>query len=317
MACRAEHIRWDTAQRAMYCVRVCRGGMHVPARSRPTARKIALGQELRKLRVAAGLRIEDAAADMDFSEAALQRIETGLSALRQAGHLRALLERYGVDDERVDELLAIQREASSEEWVSEFKDGMTPAQMPKFVGIEEVAKTIRVYHPLLPWGSLQTERFARAIFAMQQPVLEVPTESVEKAVKLRIRRREFITREDDPVSLMAIIGEPALRHVVGDIDVMQEQCEELVKLSQLENVTIQILPSSGKRYRFTADFSILDMGNELPPQVQADNAWGALAMSGKPRDVGVFTRRFERLSAAALPPEETEDYVRKLMREIR
>ncbi|MER6600976.1 Scr1 family TA system antitoxin-like transcriptional regulator [Streptomyces parvus] len=83
------------------------------------------------------------------------------------------------------------------------------------------------------------------------------------------------------------------------------------------NVTIQMLPTEGKRYRFTADFSILDMGDELPPQVQADNAWGALAMSGKPRDVGVFTRRFERLTAAALSPEETADYVRNLSREIK
>ncbi|MFJ2095497.1 helix-turn-helix domain-containing protein [Streptomyces sp. NPDC087901] len=287
------------------------------ARPRPTARRIALGQDLRQLRIAAGLRIEDAAAGMDFSEAALQRIETGLSSLRQAKHLIALLKRYGITDDRVEELLAIQREASSEEWISEFKDGMTPAQMPKFVGIEEVARTIRAYHPLLPWGSLQTEAFARAIFAMQQPVLEVPTESVEKAVQLRVRRRQFITREDDPVTLVAIIGEPALRHIVGGVEVMQEQCEELIKLSELDNVTIQILPSDGKRYRFTTDFSILDMGGELPPQVQADNAWGALAMSGKPRDVGVFSRRFERLTASALPPEETADYVRNLAREIK
>ncbi|MGC4950937.1 helix-turn-helix domain-containing protein [Streptomyces sp. DT224] len=288
-------------------------------RSRPTARKIALGQELRRLRVAAGMRIEDAAVLVGFSEALLQRVETGLSSLRQAQHLIALLRIYGVEepDPLVEELLAIQREASSQEWISEFKDGMTPTQMPKFVGIEEVAKTIRVYHPLLPWGSLQTEPFARALFAMQQPVLEAPSDSVEKAVQLRMRRRGFITRKDDPVALVAIIGESALRQIIGDIEVMQEQCEELIKLSKLDNVTIQILPTTGKRYRFTADFSILDMGDELPPQVQADNAWGALAMSGKPRDVGVFARRWERLSASALPPEETEEYVRNLAREIR
>ncbi|MFD3414976.1 helix-turn-helix domain-containing protein [Streptomyces parvus] len=296
-----------------------RGGTHMAGKPRPTARKIALGQELRRLRNARGLTIEEAAAGMGFSEAQLQRVETGLSALRRVIHLSALLERYGVNetDQLGEELMAIWRDAASEEWVSEFKDGMTPAQMPKFVGIEEIARTIRAYHPLLPWGMLQTEEYARALFAMQQPVLEAPSESVEKAVQLRLRRREFITREDEPVNLVAIIGESALRHIVGDIDVMQGQCRELIKLSELDNVTIQMLPTEGKRYRFTADFSILDMGDELPPQVQADNAWGALAMSGKPRDVGVFTRRFERLTAAALSPEETADYVRNLSREIK
>ncbi|MGW9191614.1 helix-turn-helix domain-containing protein [Streptomyces rubiginosohelvolus] len=286
---------------------------------RPTARKIALGQELRRLRHARGLTIEESTRGLDFSEAQLQRVETGLSALRRFNHLTDLLTRYEVQEagHLWDELTAIWRDAASEEWVSEFRDGMTPAQMPKFVGIEEIARTIRVYHPLLPYGMLQTEEYARALFAMQQPVLEAPSESVEKAVQLRIRRRDFITRTDDPVNLVAIIGEPALRHIVGDMHVMQGQCEEFIKLSALDNVTIQILPSAGKRYRFTADFSILDMGDDLPPQVQADNAWGALAMSSKPRDVGVFTRRFERLTASALSPEETADYVRNLSREIR
>jgi hypothetical protein len=247
----------------------------------------------------------------------LQRVETGLSSLRRSSHLSDLLKRYGVTDEDVvEELLGIQREASSEEWVSDFKDAMTPPLMSKFVGIEEEARVIRHFHPLLPWGSLQTERYARAIFAMQQPVLEATTESVDKAVRLRMRRREFLTREEEPVTLHAIIGEPAFRHIVGSIDVLQEQCEEIAKLSERKNVTIQVLPSAGKRYRFAGDFSILDLGDVLPPQVQVDTAWGALSMSGKPRDVGVFTRRFERLTASALSPEETPEFIRTLAREI-
>ncbi|MCM2392149.1 helix-turn-helix domain-containing protein [Streptomyces albipurpureus] len=273
---------------------------------------------MRRLRLTAGYTIEEAAEGLPFSEAMLQRAETGLSSLRQSGHLRSLLERYGVSDERsIEELLDIQREASSEEWVSDYKDVMTPPLMSKFVGIEEEARMIRAFHPLLPWGSLQTESYARAIFAMQQPVLEVTSESVDKAVRLRMRRREFLTRDEEPVRLHAIIGEPAFRHVIGDIEVLQEQCREIVMLSERENITIQVLPSSGHRYRFTGDFSILDMGNVLPSQVQVDNAWGALSMSGKPRDVGVFSRRFERLTASALPPEETPEFIRTLAREIK
>ncbi|WP_411145882.1 helix-turn-helix domain-containing protein [Streptomyces sp. x-80] len=292
----------------------------MPAQPRPTARRIALGQELRRLRLrfSSKLTIEDAVEGLPFSEAMLQRVETGLSSLRKAGHLRLLLERYGVDDEEtVEELLKIQREASSEEWAAEYKDAMTPPLMSKFVGIESAAQTIRAYHPLLPWGSLQTEAYARALVAMQQPVLESTTESGDKAVRLRMRRREFITREEEPAQLLAIIGEPALRHVVGSVDVMREQCAEIVELSGRENINIQILPSHGKRYRFAGDFSILDLGGGLPPQVQVDTAWGALAISGKPRDVGIFERRFERLSTHALPPEETPTFVKKLAREIK
>ncbi|MGW6238390.1 helix-turn-helix domain-containing protein [Streptomyces sp. NPDC055094] len=284
---------------------------------RPTGRRIVMGKELRRLRKGVGLTLADAADGLGFSEAQLQRVETGLSSLRRSQHLRALLDRYGVTDEdAVDELLELQRDAAQEEWVDEFKDSMTPLLMPKFVGIEEQAREIRAFHPTLVWGSLQTEAYARALFTMQQPVLEVTTESVDKAVGLRMRRHGFLVRDEEPVKLIAIIGEPALRHIAGSIEIMREQCEGIIKLSERENVTIQILPSTGNRYRFTGDFSILDMGDVLPPQVQADNAWGALAMSGKPRDVGIFSRRFERLSASALAPEETPDFIRKLAREM-
>lgn len=290
------------------------------ARSRPTGRRIFLGAELRRLRQAVrpALTIQEAVAGLPFSEATLQRVETGSASLRQAGHLRDLLTRYGLDEGEPDdagfiqELLAIQREAANEEWVTDFTDGMTPRLMAKFVGIEEGARQIKAFHPLLWWGSLQTEAYARAIFAMQQPVLEAPSESVELGVQLRLRRRTFLTRSEDPVKLHAIIGEPALRHVIGSHQVMKAQLKDIIGLCESGALTLQVLPSAGARYRFTGDFSILDLGDELPPQVQVDTALGALAMSGKPRDVGVFTRRFEALTASALPPEETLQFVRDL-----
>lgn len=295
------------------------------ARSRPTGRRIVLGQELRRLRLAVRppLTIEGAVAGLAFSEATLQRVETGLASLRQAGHLRDLLSRYGIDEETpedaglIQELLAIQREAANEEWVADFTDAMTPRLMAKFVGIEEGARQIKAFHPLLWWGSLQTEAYARAIFAMQQPVLETPSDSVELGVQLRVRRRTFLTRAEDPVKLHAIIGEPALRHVIGGNQVMKDQFMDVIALCEGGAVTLQVLPSNGARYRFTGDFSILDLGDELPPQVQVDTALGALAMSGKPRDVGIFTRRFEALTASALPPEETLHFVQQLTREIK
>ncbi|WP_405824417.1 DUF5753 domain-containing protein [Streptomyces sp. NBC_00838] len=275
-----------------------------------------------RLAIRPTLTLEGAVDGLPFSEATLQRVETGNASLRQAGHLRALLARYGLDEGKaedaglIQELLAIQREAANEEWVADFTDAMTPRLMGKFVGIEEGARQIKAFHPLLWWGSLQTEAYARAIFAMQQPVLEAPSESVELGVQLRVRRRMFLTRSEDPVKLHAIIGEPALRHVIGGDEVMQAQFQDVIDLCASGTVTLQVLPSTGVRYRFTGDFSILDLGDELPPQVQVDTALGALAMSGKPRDVGVFTRRFEALTASALPPEETLQFVRQLTREI-
>ncbi|MFJ4880181.1 helix-turn-helix domain-containing protein [Streptomyces sp. NPDC088745] len=287
------------------------------ARTRPTGRRIALGSELRELRHTRKLTLEEAAQGLGFSEAQLQRVETGLSSLRRRDHLVKLLERYGVTDRKtVNELLEMQAQASDEDWFIPYKDSSTPAQMPRFVQVEAVARSVRAYHPLLPWGYLQTEAYARAIFAMQQPVLELPRDSIDKAVRLRMLRQKYITRDEEPMMFHAILGEPALRHIVGDIDVMVEQGEALIKLNERENVTIQFLPSNKHVYRFAGDFTILGMPENLPDQVQVDSAMGDLSMSGKPRTVGNFNRRFELLTAAALPPEETPEFIRTITQEM-
>jgi hypothetical protein len=52
-----------------------------------------------------------------------------------------------------------EREASSQEWWTQFKSSM-PSCMPRFVGIESAAREIRAYHPVMVLGLLQTENHA-------------------------------------------------------------------------------------------------------------------------------------------------------------
>ncbi|MCC3767580.1 helix-turn-helix transcriptional regulator [Streptomyces sp. UNOC14_S4] len=286
------------------------------ARARPTARRIELGAHLRHLRESVGLTIEDAARGMPFSETKVQRVETGLQSFRQARELRKLLERYGVtDDDAVEQLLEIQREASSQEWWTEYKDVM-PSGMQRFVGIESAAKSIRAYHPTVILGLLQTEAYARAIHEAFKPVEETTTEFVDKHVALRMGRKETLLASEGAPSLWAILGEGALRWIIGGADVMCEQYEEIVKLAALDNITVQILPFQSRGYRAAHDFILLDPGEDLPQMVQADTAWGAVSVTDKPREIKRFTRSFDVLRASALPPEDTQGFLHQLSREI-
>jgi hypothetical protein len=230
------------------------------------------------------------------------------------GDLRKLLARYGVTDEDViTSLINLTRESANQDWLTQFR-GLMPAGMPGFVGLEPEARSMKAYHPTLVYGLLQSDGYARALLELHKPVEETTSEFVRNSVELRMRRQEVLTREN-PVKLHVILGEAALRYPVGDADVMHEQYAKIEKVSGWDHVTIQVLPFR-RSYRSTKDFAILGFGDELPPRVQIDSAWGSVSTSDKPREVDRFHRRFDAMAASALPPEDTSEFLHQLDREL-
>lgn len=283
---------------------------------RPTARRIELGHQLRQLRKQAGLTIEDVATQLRVSDTKLQRIETGLQSFRRAEELRKLLALYDMTDgDDVESLLAIQRDASSQEWWTDYT-GYLSSGMPRFLGIEAAAEEIRAYHPTLIFGLLQTEAYARAIHEYVKPITESTTEFTEHNVRLRMKRKEVLTRDENPLKLWVILYEPALRYLVGDKDIMREQYGEITRLAALDNITVQILPQSVRGYLAVHDFMILNLGDSMPTTVQTDTPWFGAAVTDKPREVGMFRRQLEALSRSALPSEDTPKFLYRLSREI-
>ncbi|MBC9724474.1 helix-turn-helix transcriptional regulator [Streptomyces sp. TRM68367] len=285
-----------------------------------TAQRLELGLQLRQLREncdtdhGIGLTRRQAVQGLRISEASLQRIETGSLNFRYVGDLRKLLARYGVTDEEViDSLINLNRESNQQDWLTQYR-GLMPAGMPGFVGLEPEAQAMKAYHPTLVYGLLQTERYARAVHEVQKPIEEYTTEFIRNNVELRMKRQEVLTREN-PVKLHVILGEAALRYPIGGVDVMREQFARLEELSKWDQVTIQVLPFRPS-YRSINDFALLDFGNEFPPRVQTDSAWGSVSTSDKPREVDRFTRRFDAMAASALPPEDTPEFLHQLQREL-
>lgn len=286
-----------------------------------TAQRLELGLQLRQLREncgrgdrGGGLTRRQAVVGLRISEASLQRIESGSLNFRNVGDLRKLLDKYGVDDEEVVEsLISLNRESNQQDWLTQYR-GLMPAGMPGFVGLEPEAQAMKAYHPTLVYGLLQTERYARAVHDVQKSIEEYTTEFIRSSVELRMRRQEVLTREK-PVKLHVILGEAALRWPIGGTDVMREQFGRIEEMSTWDHVTIQVLPFRPS-YRSVNDFAILDFGGDFPPRVQADSAWGSVSTSDKPREVDRFQRRFDAMTASALSPEDTPDFLRRLEREL-
>ncbi|OIJ95249.1 DUF5753 domain-containing protein [Streptomyces colonosanans] len=286
-----------------------------------TAQRLELGLQLRQLREGCGrgdrgggLTRKQAVQGLRISEASLLRIETGALNFRNIGDLRKLLEKYGVTDEEIIEsLVNLNRESGHQDWLTQFR-GLMPAGMPAFVGLEPEARGMRAYHPTLVYGLLQTRRYAQALSEANKPVEEHTSEFIRNSVELRMKRQEVLSREN-PVKLRVILGEAALLYPVGGADVMSEQYERLVTMSSWDHVTIQVLPFR-PGFRSTHDFAILDLGDDLPPRVQIDSAWGATHTSEKRREVDRFIRQYDAMTASALPPEDTPAFLQRLQREL-
>ncbi|WP_329067441.1 helix-turn-helix domain-containing protein [Streptomyces sp. NBC_01429] len=281
----------------------------------PTVRRMQLGWELKELRDKAGFTLAQATDGLTFSPSKLHRVENGLTGLPKVQDLKDLLDRYGVvDEEDVTFLVEIHRDSLNRGWWSLYRS-VLPSGMSMYIGLESGARSIRAWQPGVVYGVLQTERYAREMFLTAKSVEETNTEFVERHTQIRMQRKELLTRRDSPLELWVILDEAVLRRVIGGPDVMREQYEEIIRLSQLDNVTIQILPASISTYRCSFNFALMDFGGPLPTVVQSDAVDGS-SLGDKDTTIWTFTRRFDALRAGALAPGETAMFLQRLAREI-
>ncbi|QDY81010.1 helix-turn-helix domain-containing protein [Streptomyces qinzhouensis] len=274
-----------------------------------------LGWELRRLRKNVGFTRVQAVEGLNFSETKLYRVEEGQTALPKQSDLRDLLERYGITDESdVEFLVEIHRDSLNRGWWSAYRSTM-PSGMAMYVGLEDGAKTIRSWQPDVVFGLLQTEAYMRAMFTTAKLVDEMTTEFIERSVELRMERKDVLTREN-PAEIRVLMDEAALRRQVGSREIMLEQYEELARLAETGNVSIQVLPMGASVYRCSYDFAMLEFEGSLPTVIQMDIAEGGTSISDKDTTVWSFSRRFDALRDGALPVGETPKFLQQLSREI-
>ncbi|MFJ4700667.1 DUF5753 domain-containing protein [Streptomyces sp. NPDC088768] len=254
-----------------------------------------------------------------INESLLGRIEGAQTRIRTKTVLFALLELYDVEAERREELIDLwtRDREGTEDWVTAIRPSMS-AGMTTFVGLEGLADHMRIYAPVVVPGLFQTERYTRALFEIGQPIHDMRMSYVRDHVALRMeRKRRVFERQPQPVKVHAVISEAALITTVGSEKVMEDQLANIVMLSRLPYVEVQILPlrTRGSVYRAQQDFAVLTMPDPIKSFVQSDTVWGASTTSDKPREVEHFTTAFNSMSSSALAPELTPEYLHNLIKE--
>ncbi|HEY0638359.1 MAG TPA: helix-turn-helix transcriptional regulator [Pseudonocardiaceae bacterium] len=278
----------------------------------PTARRIVLGAQLRRLREATEITRADAGYSIRASESKISRMELGRVSFK-VRDVEDLLTLYGVSDEREREaFVELVRRANEPGWWNRFSDLM-PNWFQDYVGLEESASRIQSYEVQFIPGLMQTEDYAKAIVSHGHP--EALTDHARLRVALRLRRQSLLTRPNPP-RVWCVIDEAVLHRPIGGRAVMIAQLEHLLDITRLPNVTLQIVPYRLSGYAAEGAFTLLRFAEPaLPDLVYIEHLTGALYLD-KREEIEVYGRVVDQLAVDAETPDQTRQTLSKLLVEL-
>jgi transcriptional regulator with XRE-family HTH domain len=263
----------------------------------PAVCRVMAGRAIRAARLAADVPREKIAQALGNAVNRVSRIEQGHGTLSvdEVEKILALLKPSTEDADRIRLLAAQARKRGS--------FGKVPNWARQFLGLETEASSLKIWQEVLIPGPLQTEAYATAVVATS-PV--VATADVTSTVEARMRRRELLTRANPP-EIHIVLGEAALRQVIGGPDVHREQIERLIEVAQYSHLTLQILPfSAGEHAALGTSFELLelDLEDNYATYVYLEDLTNADCRDGDSH-VRAYKLIFDRLRVNALGERET------------
>jgi transcriptional regulator with XRE-family HTH domain len=270
----------------------------------PTVRRRRLASELRRLREAAGLTIDEVGDKLECSASKISRIETGHVGVTPRD-VRDMLELYPIDSDQREALVQLAREARKKGWWHAYNEVFTGS----FVGLESDASRLHAHQALLVPGLLQTEDYTRAVHQAIRP--DQPDEEIERRVAARLARQKLLT-DAQPPEYWVIVDEAVLHREVGGPSVMKAQLRRLIEATELPHVTLQVVPFGvGAHAGMEGPFLILGFPEQADPDVVYVENTTSGSYLEDPSDVYRYTLMFDHLRASALNTTETLRVVRE------
>jgi transcriptional regulator with XRE-family HTH domain len=193
----------------------------------PESPRARFGAEMRRLREAAQLSQAAVAARLGCTQTQVSRLEaaTRTPSVSDAERLDKLFG-SGEGTFFTDLRKHVVARPSGPAWFMDWADEIEPA-----------ARVLWSWDPLLIPGLLQTPSYARHIFD-QEP--QITPEEVEARIEARAQRQGILDRDEPPL-LVTLIDEGVLRRQVGGPDVMREQLDYLLEVTEKPNLSVQVV----------------------------------------------------------------------------
>lgn len=278
----------------------------------PTVQRRRLRDELRRARDAAGLRQADVAHAMDWSPSKLIRIERG-DVNVSTNDLKALLNHYGVKDKmRVNGLLELARSARGASFYDQYADQLKPG-FKEYLAYEASASVTRQYQSIIIPGLLQTEEYARGLFAGYGTV---DPEAADKGWAVR-QHRQAVHERDTPPEMLFVLDEATLRRHVGGGPAMRKQLQRLKEYAAEPHISLQIIPfTRGAHPGIQGSFMLLEFADPNLADLLHLEGINSTTIREDTDQIARYLDRFAQLQTLALSPDESVDFLDLLREEL-
>jgi transcriptional regulator with XRE-family HTH domain len=277
----------------------------------PTVRRRRLAAELREIRESKGKSGDAVAAALRWSPSKISRYERAKTGL-QPREVERLLDYYDITGPRRELLLALAEDATQKGWWEDYGDSLS-ADYQQFIGLEDEASAMAVWHVDVLPGLFQTEAYARHIISTYRQIEPVTPGMIERLVRVRMRRQHVVNREPG-LDLTVVIDESVLQRRVGDEHVMHEQLQRLAQEADRPNVTLQILPLDGPHTVFVESFVIFRFGQDseaaLQDVVSTEHLRNDFSLEGE-KETYLHWIAFQMLTRASLDPDRSKELILK------
>jgi transcriptional regulator with XRE-family HTH domain len=261
-----------------------------------TLRGRQLGARLRELRDAAGFTGEEVAGRMGRAHSTLSRWESG-GLIPRVPDVYFMADLYGVDGAEREALLrSVQSAREREDWEVDLA-----IEVADYAWIEGRAWKAESFQDVVVPGLLQTPAWDPS----------ATPRWIERTLTARIARQRRLT-EPDALQFSAVIGEGALRRLVGGPEVMRAQLKHLIELAGEPGITLRVLPFAVATHAgMTGPFTILRFHDDKDVATMETRV-GDIYME----DVEPFAQALRRLRAAALPQRKSLAMIVAMRREL-
>lgn len=275
----------------------------------PLFRRRRLGEQLRELREARGVKLQQLASELGWSHTKLSRLENA-KVRPDLADIMDLVEALGATAEQEQRLYALARQAGRRGWWRAYAE--MPQRQAGRAELETDAIEIREYGLVLVPGLLQTVDYMRVRFADSEGF---PAFDQEVAARGRQERQRILAGER-PVRYHAILDEAVLRRRSAPVDVMRDQLRHLIDIQERSNVTVRVLPLNAELACYAGPLNTFTIFQFPDPEdgdlVMVETETSDLQLGDK-EDVSRYRGIFERIAAAALPAEATTVLIKSII----
>ncbi|MEU3255803.1 helix-turn-helix transcriptional regulator [Streptomyces sp. NPDC006997] len=191
----------------------------------------------------------------------------------------------------------------------EFKKDGLPPWTEDYLMEERKATALHAYQTHLVPGSLQTEAYARAVFASNRfPTFD--DEEIEGKVAARLERQQLFERKPSP-NVSYVLEESVLTRPLGGRAALKEQLRHILTLGELRHVEIQVMPHQRPIHAGLNGSLILLETAERRQLAYVEGHRGGYFVSEQP-DLGDLFGKYGTLRAQALTPEESATLIEEV-----